>query len=198
VCGLASLPFLAVGITPTDLLVEVQRPDLVAEYVGQTGPKTQKKVDEAAQGVLFIDGQLSVSPGRQMSLVGCHFDKACARGCGNHRRPDSVQGRVLLVLVLCRRPGPCALAWGGWEYDLYCWSSPVGRGVPAEPVGGQERFRPGGDRDPHGGHERAPGQGAGETRGLPVFVRYRTILEACRGRKVSSEFLQRAALLPIS
>lgn len=44
-----------VGLTKTDKLVEVQRPDLVGEYVGHTGPKTQKKIDEAKEGVLFID-----------------------------------------------------------------------------------------------------------------------------------------------
>lgn len=44
-----------IGIIRTDLLVEVQRDKLVAEYVGQTGPKTQKAIEEAKQGVLFID-----------------------------------------------------------------------------------------------------------------------------------------------
>eukprot|EP00930_Biecheleria_cincta_P101404 TRINITY_DN93054_c0_g1_i1.p1 TRINITY_DN93054_c0_g1~~TRINITY_DN93054_c0_g1_i1.p1 ORF type:complete len:573 (-),score=115.07 TRINITY_DN93054_c0_g1_i1:104-1822(-) len=44
-----------IGIVQTDLLVEVQRDKLVAEYVGQTGPKTQKVIEEAKKGVLFID-----------------------------------------------------------------------------------------------------------------------------------------------
>ena len=44
-----------IGIIKSDLLVEVQRDKLVAEYVGQTGPKTQKVIDQAKQGVLFID-----------------------------------------------------------------------------------------------------------------------------------------------
>eukprot|EP00439_Symbiodinium_sp_Y106_P075305 s165_g14.t2 len=44
-----------IGIIQTDLLVEVQRDKLVAEYVGQTGPKTQKVIEQAKQGVLFID-----------------------------------------------------------------------------------------------------------------------------------------------
>jgi AAA+ superfamily predicted ATPase len=30
-----------VGVTKTDKLVEVQRPDLVGEYVGHTGPKVR-------------------------------------------------------------------------------------------------------------------------------------------------------------
>mmetsp|Transcript_9413 Transcript_9413/g.17415 ORF Transcript_9413/g.17415 Transcript_9413/m.17415 type:complete len:560 (-) Transcript_9413:83-1762(-) len=44
-----------IGIIQTDMLVEVQRDKLVAEYVGQTGPKTQKVIEQAKQGVLFID-----------------------------------------------------------------------------------------------------------------------------------------------
>eukprot|EP00438_Fugacium_kawagutii_P033373 Skav231034 [mRNA] locus=scaffold1869:260877:262010:- [translate_table: standard] len=44
-----------IGIIKSEILVEVQRDKLVAEYVGQTGPKTQKVIDQAKQGVLFID-----------------------------------------------------------------------------------------------------------------------------------------------
>lgn len=33
-----------VGILPTDKVTEVQRTDLVGEFVGHTGPKTRRKV----------------------------------------------------------------------------------------------------------------------------------------------------------
>ena len=36
-------------------VVETDRSGLVAEFAGQTGPKTNKKVDEAIDGILFID-----------------------------------------------------------------------------------------------------------------------------------------------
>ncbi len=47
--------FGALGILSKGQLVETDRSGLVAEYAGQTGPKTNAKVDEAMDGVLFID-----------------------------------------------------------------------------------------------------------------------------------------------
>jgi len=45
----------ALGILTKGHLVETDRSGLVAEYAGQTGPKTNLKIDEALDGVLFID-----------------------------------------------------------------------------------------------------------------------------------------------
>jgi hypothetical protein len=47
--------FGAMGILKRGHLIETDRSGLVAEYTGQTGPKTHKKIDEALDGVLFID-----------------------------------------------------------------------------------------------------------------------------------------------
>jgi hypothetical protein len=47
--------FGAMGVLKKGHLVETDRSGLVAEYAGQTGPKTHKKIDEAIDGVLFID-----------------------------------------------------------------------------------------------------------------------------------------------
>ena len=47
--------FAGIGVCRLPKIVEVTRKDLVAEYRGQSGPKTQAKIDEALGGVLFID-----------------------------------------------------------------------------------------------------------------------------------------------
>ena len=49
-----------IGVLSTGQLVECDRSGLVAGYVGQTAVKTQKKIEEAMGGVLFIDEAYSL------------------------------------------------------------------------------------------------------------------------------------------
>jgi DNA polymerase III delta prime subunit len=54
--------FKSLGILATDKLIETDRSGLVAQYVGQTAPRVNAKVDEAIGGVLFIDEAYALAP----------------------------------------------------------------------------------------------------------------------------------------
>lgn len=58
--------YAALGLLEKGHLVEVDRSALVAEFAGQTGPKTHRKIDEALGGLLFIDEAYSlIAEGRE-------------------------------------------------------------------------------------------------------------------------------------
>lgn len=58
--------YAALGLLEKGHLVEVDRSALVAEFAGQTGPKTHRKIDEALGGLLFIDEAYSlIADGRE-------------------------------------------------------------------------------------------------------------------------------------
>ena len=50
------------GLIKENKLVEVERKDLVAGYIGQTATKTAEVIDKAMGGVLFIDEAYSLTP----------------------------------------------------------------------------------------------------------------------------------------
>jgi len=63
VARLMGKQFKAMGLLKKGHLVEVSRADLVAEHVGGTAIKTNKLIDSALDGILFIDEAYSLSTG---------------------------------------------------------------------------------------------------------------------------------------
>lgn len=56
----------ALGVLKKGHVVETDRSGMVAEYAGQTGPKSNRKFDEALDGILFIDEAYSlISSGKE-------------------------------------------------------------------------------------------------------------------------------------
>ncbi len=90
----------ALGILAKGHLVETDRSGLVAEYAGQTAPKTNKRIDEALDGVLFIDEAYSLVAEKGDDPYGAEALQALLK-----RMEDD---RDRLVVILAGYPGPMA------------------------------------------------------------------------------------------
>ena len=88
--------FRAMGILKRGHLVETDRSGLVAEYAGQTGPKTNGRIDEALDGVLFIDEAYSLISGEDA------FGREAIQTLLKRMEDD----RDRLVIVLAGYPEP--------------------------------------------------------------------------------------------
>jgi tellurite resistance protein len=88
----------AMGILSSGHLVETDRSGLIAQYAGQTGPKTNKKIDEALDGVLFIDEAYSLVADAGEDAYGHEAIQALLK-----RMEDD---RHRLVVVLAGYPEP--------------------------------------------------------------------------------------------
>lgn len=55
--------FYSLGLLPSNKVVEVTPKDLIAPYVGQTGPRTAQVIDRAVGGILFIDEAYGLNDG---------------------------------------------------------------------------------------------------------------------------------------
>jgi hypothetical protein len=90
--------FGAMGILSRGHLIETDRSGLVAEYAGQSAPRSHKKIDEALDGVLFIDEAYSLVAERGEDPYGLEALQVLLK-----RMEDN---RDRLVVVLAGYPEP--------------------------------------------------------------------------------------------
>ena len=76
--------FKAVGLLSQGQLIEVSRADLVGRYVGHTAPLTQKMIESALGGILFIDEAYSLVRGKDDSF-GLEAVDTLVKGMEDHR-----------------------------------------------------------------------------------------------------------------
>lgn len=88
----------AMGVLKQGHLIETDRSGLVAEFAGQTGPKTNKKVDEALDGVLFIDEAYGLSDPSGEDAYGREAVLTLLKRMEDHRER--------LVVILAGYPDP--------------------------------------------------------------------------------------------
>ncbi|MCL6557601.1 MAG: AAA family ATPase [Firmicutes bacterium] len=83
--------FKEVGVLPKGHLVEVERADMVGEFIGHTAQKTREQIKKALGGILFIDEAYSLARGGEKDF-GKEAIDALVKGMEDHR--DS------LILIL--------------------------------------------------------------------------------------------------
>lgn len=91
--------YLDLGFLENDKFITARRSDLIAKYLGQTAIKTQKVIDDALGGVLFIDEVYSL---------------------GNSEQRDSFAKECIdtLNLNMTREDKPWLLIVGGYKEDI--------------------------------------------------------------------------------
>lgn len=62
--------YAALQLLPTNKLVLAERKDLIGEWIGQTAPKTQDRIDAARGGVLFIDEAYTLKAATERDFSG--------------------------------------------------------------------------------------------------------------------------------
>jgi hypothetical protein len=85
--------FGAMGILKSGHLIETDRAGLVAEYAGQTAPKANKRIDDALDGVLFIDEAYSLVAEKGDDPYGAEAVQTLLK------RMEDDRGRLIVILA---------------------------------------------------------------------------------------------------
>lgn len=91
--------FVRLGVLQSDRFIEIKRDDLVGEFLGQTAPRTRKLLEDAMDGVLFLDEAYSL---------------------GNEEKRDSFSKEAIDMInqYLSERKGKFMFIVAGYEDDL--------------------------------------------------------------------------------
>lgn len=82
------------GYIKNNKLVEVQSQDLIGEFLGQTGPKTQAVIDSAVDGVLFIDEAYAI-----MEHNGSNASYSAECVATLLKAMEDYQGRLIIIFA---------------------------------------------------------------------------------------------------
>lgn len=94
--------YYGLGLLKTDKFVEVTRGDLVGQYIGQSTAQTRKKIQEAMDGVLFIDEVYSLNGGGGRDYGGEVIAEIVA-AMENHRGGDG-KGTIAVIVAGYTKP----------------------------------------------------------------------------------------------
>lgn len=85
--------FYQLGYINTNKLIEVEAKDLIGEYLGQTGPKTSRVIENALDGVLFIDEAYTLSAAKGTANYSVECISTLIKAM------EEYQGRVIMIFA---------------------------------------------------------------------------------------------------